>query len=451
MPETQHGSFAPADNCLFKDRLTSRPFSDGSGRRLLAIFFDLPASLEKNAQMLLLKHLARVGWSVTVLTVRTSTQKTLPQKWNDVRILEVRPRSLRWRWLEFFYRVRSRLSRRMINLLDRVIRPLNATLSFPDRFACIKRQVAGHAKRLHRQQSFDALASLYHPITSHLIAGSVASCTGIPWIALHKDYYSWPDTMLNGRADRLVNRWKRHQEVRSLGHAHLVAPVNDNISKYLSDHLDGPAIQTLAHCYDEENFPSPFPTSDRPTFVLTSVGKVDRSEEPALRDFFAALADLQSEGRIDAVGFRVRFVGYGGDIVGNLASRAGCEDVVEVVAQMPHAEAMEALHGATCLLFQQAPWASRRRLPEYFAARRPILAFPHYPGVMSERLLREYGAAQIAGDRESIKAAILKWYREFLQTGRIDVSVNEELVQSFSASKRAEELDGMLRKLVASC
>jgi GT2 family glycosyltransferase len=137
-------------------------------------------------------------------------------------------------------------------------------------------------------------------------------------------------------------------------------------------------------------------------------------------------------------------VGFGNDLVTDCARRAECEDVLEAIPQLPHADAIAEMKRATCLLFQQAPWGTRRRLAEYLASRRPILAFPHYPDVMSERWLSERGGAKIAHTKTEIKAAIVSWYNEFLATGEPSISVDDDFIRQCSASHRASELNQLL-------
>lgn len=86
-------------------------------------------------------------------------------------------------------------------------------------------------------------------------------------------------------------------------------------------------------------------------------------------------------------------------------------------------------------------------MPEYFAARKPVLAFPSYPGTMSERLLGQYGGARIADGVASLKWALKEWYDEFHRQGAVAVSIDDRFVDAFSAGARAVELDVVFRGL----
>ena len=110
---------------------------------------------------------------------------------------------------------------------------------------------------------------------------------------------------------------------------------------------------------------------------------------------------------------------------------------------------MEELERATCLYYVPHDVGSRRRLPEYLASRKPILVVPSCDGTMSQRALQEYGAAVITPDKDSIKATLTEWYRRFRDQGRLEIPVREDVVQSFSASRKAEQLHEILEEVIA--
>jgi hypothetical protein len=434
---------------------------NGASLNTLCIFLGLPRSLEKSAHMLLLKHVVASGSSATVLTLNDQPSLERVENWFGVRIVRLQPRAWRWKLLRNLHggrMLRHTDQTSTIRLLQRwsamagsrLASAATWLLSFPDRDASAVRQLTRYARQLHEQAPFDAVVSLYHPLSSHIAARKFTQQTSVPWVGLTKDYYSWPDNLLSSRSSRLVNRIKRSCEAWIMREARAFAAVNSNIADYIHKLAGQTPVTTLPHCFDDdlmmqaqgESVPSP-------VFRLVSVGLVAETERPGLNVFFEAVGGLLKRGLIDPQRFRVRFVGHGGRTVRECAARSDCVEILEQVPPVPHADAMRELVNATCLLFQQAPWGNRRRLPEYMATRRPILAFPDYPGVMSAELLREYGAARIAPNRTVLQDILLEWWQEFLVTGRLKSCVNSEAVDKHSAHRRAEELLALLEGATA--
>jgi hypothetical protein len=280
------------------------------------------------------------------------------------------------------------------------------------------------------------------------VARRIARITNTPWVAFTQDFYSWPECLKEHRQDRLANSLKRRYERRVLSDANAVIAYSDNLVNYLQDLLPQTPVRLLAHCYDDEDFPPEGKTkqADSEVFRLLSMGLVAKTEERGLTMFFEAVGELLRSQQLDPNKFRVRFLGHGGEIVRDCASRTGCLEVTEIDRPVTHDQAMSELKRATCLLYQQSFWGMRRRLPEYFGARKPILAFPSYPDAMSERLLAEYGAACVAGNKESLKSTIVSWYEQYMANRVLQLGINEAFVDSFRASRRAAELDTILRE-----
>jgi hypothetical protein len=123
--------------------------------------------------------------------------------------------------------------------------------------------------------------------------------------------------------------------------------------------------------------------------------------------------------------------------------------VVEAQGPVGHEEALQCLRRANGLLFQQAPWGNRRRLPEYLATRKPILAFPDLPETMSQQVLQQYGAATIAKDQGDLEALLGHWYRQFIDGQFVVPAIDEAVVDRFRASAQARHLDQVLRGILA--
>jgi len=440
-------------------------------RRILFVLPFLPASVEKCAHILILQRCLELGWGSTVLAcnlderTKVGEQQRMDVDWQGVRIIRTVPNGIRWRVSKMLHAMRPsavdsslrlgplKLPAGISRMVDLCLRPLSAAVGFPDQFIGLRRRMLREGIALHREQPFDVVLSFFHPFSSHLIARRLARQLGVPWVAVTQDYYSWPDELEDLGKGRLANRLKRRYERHTLSRSSAVLAVNDNLADYLRGVLPSTQVEMLAHCYDDDDFERHDPSSEcgDGIFRLVSTGLVARTEQPGLQMLFAAVGELLQEKHLSTETFRIRFVGHGGEIVRSCAERARCSAVIEICPPIPHDHAMLELKQAPCLLFQQAQWGMRRRFAEYFGARKPILAFPSYPGSMSERLLGEYGAAEVAADKDSLKRVLKSWHDRFQCDGRLALDVNEPLVRTFSASHRARELDAMLTRVLDTC
>ena len=445
-PSSEHGRTELADQAEMMNDHDSRG-------KLLAIFPRLPADPSKNSQILVLKNLADHGWQSVVLTVVGAVQGCDSIDPSAVQFVRLDPQNWRWQTAQRFLRIRKKNRRGLARrFLSNLLMPVSASLGFPDAYAATRREIVDLALALHEQSPFDAVLSLYNPLTAHLAAREVASKAGIPWVALSKDFYSWPDHLLSSGYARVINRLKRSYEPTTLRGASVLLTVSDYINDYLSEFMADVQMATLAHCFDDADFCEVEHTpSAEGIFRLVYLGAVSTREgfddDVKVEWLFEALKDMKSEG-IDLRGLRVRFIGSGGDLVSRLARQHGCSSNLEIAPWGPHADAMRELCRATCLLYIQTPFGTRRRLAEYVGSRRPILAYPDYPGTYSSQLISDYGAGRIAADKDSLKAHLCKLYRLFQANGHLDLPVNDHVVNGQSASCRAGEFAEILDRIV---
>ena len=330
--------------------------TDRNGRHILACFLTLPTSLGKSAHLLMLKHLCRLGWRVTVLTVQR--EHLLPraaekQHWHGIRILRVTPQNQRWRISRTLQVFGQKTSERELRIggktvphsiqwgLRRATRIAGTAFSFPDWYYSAFGPLVATADGLAAEDPFDLVLSLYHPIASHSLAKRIATGAETPWVALTKDYYSWPVSLLSSWPARIANSFKAWYEARLLRSSQCVLAINDNIRDYLRALLPRQRVETLAHCYDEEHFVGTIPErADNTVFTLRSVGRVAWSEAEGLHLLFSAVTELIAQREISPEHFRLSFVGHGGHIVEYVAKNYAMGNIMELTPPLPHAAAI---------------------------------------------------------------------------------------------------------------
>ena len=423
-------------------------------KRLLAIFPRLPGDPSKNAQLLVLRRLTDHGWHPTVLTLGAPSPQHTDPRWQDVEFCYLQPQRFSWK---LAYRLFGHRRNEALSLTHRVasrcLMPLSLALCFPDLYVRAKRELVATALRLHQSHPFDLALSLYNPLSAHLAAQEFHSISQVPWVAMTKDYYSWPTHFLRSYSARMANRIKRYYEPRSVRGARMLVSISDYMNQHLQEILPTTDIRTLAHCYDEDSFTD---KTHRPTddcFRLVSMGIVRTrdgfADHEKLSTLLMAVSELRQEG-VDVSRLRLRFVGQKLELVQALAARYGCDDLLELPGAVTHDEAMRELVQATCLFYIQTEFGTRRRLTECIGARRPILAYPDYPGTFSNQLLDDYGAARIAQDKQSLKNHLKQLLEQFTCQDTLELPVNNATVAQHSASQRAAEFAALLEQVATT-
>ena len=423
-------------------------------KRLLAIFPRLPGDPSKNAQLLVLRRLTEHGWHPTVLTLGEPSPHHRDPRWQDVDFRYLQPQRFMWK---LAYRLFGHRRNEALSLTHRVasrcLMPLSLALCFPDLYVRAKRELVARALRLHQSQPFDLTLSLYNPLSAHLTAQEFHSISQVPWVAMTKDYYSWPPHLLNSRAARVANRIKQYYEPRSIRGARMLISISDYMNEHLQKVLPATDIRTLTHCYDEDSFADKVHRPIDDCFRLVSMGMVRTrdgfADHEKLNTLLTAVTELRREG-VDISRLRLRFVGQKLELVRALAARHGCDDLLELPGAVTHDEAMQELVQATCLFYVQTEFGTRRRLTECIGARRPILAYPDYPGTFSNQLLDDYGAARIANDKQDLKKQLRELLEQFMSEKALKIPVNQATVAEHSADRRAAEFAALLEQVVST-
>jgi glycosyltransferase involved in cell wall biosynthesis len=202
----------------------------------------------------------------------------------------------------------------------------------------------------------------------------------------------------------------------------------------------------LPNCYDEEDFEDlqlKVQANDG-IFTALCLGKPTVYQRHDM--LFDALSKLRASGAVRKGSFYVRFVGGEGEWMRSYAEAYSCSDLVESISHVSHKEAMSFLKQATCLLLPQRSGALGRRVPEYMAARKPILTYPWDDTSASQQILEGYRGAIFARNSEEIAKTLTEWYKAFKAGESVGAPVEERVVQSFKGSNRALELQGIKQK-----
>lgn len=402
--------------------------------------------MAKSAHMLMFKYAREYGWFSTVLTLTGSESHPTRDTWEGIDIRRLKPMSKRYRLTQRLYQARKTHGYGPLRRLSsRLLLPVAGLLSCPDNCAGAVRELEAAANQLLNEKQYDVIVSLYSPLSAHIVASRLGTAHKLPWLALTKDFYSWPDEIIPTHKPVLTNRVKRRIEANTLRHASMIATISDYMTDYIRTFMPLTPVVSLPHCYDPETYANR--ESSKPhSAQLVCVGRTVEFDRKGLEILFRACRDLMNENDLSVPKLKICFIGSGHEIVWELAKQYDCAQIVELNPRVNHREAIRYMCNATCLLYIQTPFGTRRRLTEYIGSRRPILAVGDFPDTMSSELLRSYGAGRIATTKEQIKHSL----GQLLANKWSSDEVNGDLVISHSAGVRGRELTHIMDALSES-
>lgn len=446
--------------------------SDASGHRVLVVTATFPpdGAVGSLRTLRLLRHLARSGSDVEVLTISPDTYRAgtvtdpalLAQVPDGVRVTRaaaIRPVERLWAWLRRGRtgRAHDRPRRSSATVAEagppptrllsirRLQRACSALLSVPDReVSWIVPAVVrgcGSAKRTGRP---DIIYSSGPPYSAHVAAACLAAVLRRPWVADFRD----PWARAPWREDRFrfeKRAWSMLERgvVRRTDAAVFVTEANR--ADFAAHH--GEALARRFHVVpngcDAADFDGlvPRPSADR--FVLLHAGSLYGARDPS--SLFRAIAEAAAAETIDRGAFRIRLIGRigipGVDLPG-LIRQLGLEDLVEIIPHMPRRMVLQEMLDASALLIVQP--VTRVSIPgklyEYLAARRPILALAE-PDGDTAALVNRSGAGVVVppADETGIRHALA----QLLAGGVRRLDTDPSL---YDGALRASELGAILQR-----
>lgn len=439
-----------------------------AGGHWLCIAYAFPPVLRSGTQRTLgfVRHLQRLGWEATVLTVEPHGE------YLDSALLERVPRStevIRVPWQDRVARLKQWMTWRSGRSVAERSRPaeqlpqqrspmggirptLSEWLNTPDSRVGWVRPAVRMAAAALSQRRMDLIYSTSPYASAHLIALRLKRDTHLPWVADFRD--PWRDQPYRARRGALAEWRDARLETRVLNAADYIVVNTMEARAQLIDRNSRLAnkCSVIANGWDEDLASSVSPVRlgqpNETVFVHAGQFYGPRSPEP----LFRALAGLRAL-RPD-VADRIRLVFIGPHAVrqttlGALAKEAGIADRVSVLGPRGHREALSLMVGGDAVLLvggEVCPTESQvpAKLYEYMALRKPILALVTPTGP-SARILQEARADAVVCDPRDlpeIMAAI-----ERMATGVATPPDAWTGVDRFSRSRRAAELATVFTRL----
>ncbi|MFQ5590151.1 MAG: glycosyltransferase family 4 protein [Phycisphaerae bacterium] len=218
--------------------------------------------------------------------------------------------------------------------------------------------------------------------SAHLIALILSRRTGVPWVADFRD--PWRDNPFRRSGSAIAERWDALLERMVLRQAKRVVCNTPTMAERLCQRV--PFVRqkcsTILNGYDQEliDKTTPLRTARRDVFVLTHAGQFYGRRSPEV--LFAALRRALDCMSRPADSIKMLFIGskhYGGNELRTLAVEAGVGANVELLGQLSHANTLSYLAGSDALLLVGTSGVGSElqvpnKLFEYMGMRKPIIA-----------------------------------------------------------------------------
>jgi len=291
-----------------------------------------------------------------------------------------------------------------------VLRSLGGFVLLPDTYIGWYPFAIRFAKKLMRQQRFDAIFSTSPPETSHVVASSLHKSAGVPWVADFRDpwtrlYVQQPPTPLHARINRSL-------EERVCMNATVVV-TNQRYKEELQRRYPGMKPATvITNGYDHVKFDNhpESPPSDGVCRILHAGMLTDQRNGAAFLQGLRMFLDGEAKA---ADNLEVTFVGAREDENDRLVRRFGLEGIVKIHDGVSHSDSLKLMRRSDILLVIALPHQMPGKFFEYVGARKPILAVVSDGEIkhIVDRLRR--GEVAAADEPETIAAKLRLMYAKY--------------------------------------
>lgn len=384
------------------------------------------------------KYLARSGWEVHVLTVDTAYHAT-----KDETLLKELPagvtihRAKEWNPLNGFRRSKGSGSgnqgkpvtsipqgsqgslKKMKSFLVSSLKQVKNTLFIPDDQIGWLPHASRLGARIVKEHNIPVMFSTSGPNTSHLVARSIKRKTGIHWVADFRD--PWTQNMHRSQLP-WREAFEEEMERSVMAEADVITTVTHGFAEnFLHKYQrEIQQIEVIHNGFDPEDYEKIQSDEADGRFTLIYTGIFYQQRNPRL--LLQGVRELIDEGKIDASQIRLQFAGvfdYPGytdnwDCVHHLQ----LENIVDVMGNLPHKQALTAMKNADILLLigDTAPGSGvyiPGKLYEYMAISHPILALS-LEGE-STKIIKKFQLGEVVDplNKEEIKNAFLALYHQW--------------------------------------
>lgn len=287
----------------------------------------------------------------------------------------------------------------------------------------------------------DAIWATSPPAAPLAVAYHISKSFNIPWIADFRDV--WEQRYLVANERLRASLIKAEPKIISTSEA--IVTVSEPLRKILLTRNRKP-IYIIPNGFDQEVCVRRKNGTENFQMVYIGSFKPPYSEPTML---LQALDDLISKGEIDSKTVKLRFLGTDSKALAPFINEMKNPKVVFNETWVSYSKSIENQKSANVLIF--LAYSSHKgiysgKIFEYLGSRRPILCVPGDNDVV-EALLKQTQAGVVCRNVEETAAQLLRWYREWKQTGDVAYHGREEEIMKYSRKEQAGQLAKLLDKI----
>lgn len=291
-------------------------------------------------------------------------------------------------------------------------------------------------------EHFDAILSTHNLPESHITASLISKKYNIPWVADYRDL--WSQNHYNTGSKRRFAHM-RQLEIKTLDCCRCCTTVSQPLATDLALLLKKDVF-VIPNGFEIGNYPQS--STLRPKFTITYLGSLYnglRDPTPLLN----IISDLIRENVIDTEKIAIDFYG---DVLPLIDEKIRDLNLQKVVTQHGRVSKEMSIQMQTTsqilLLLTTTHTKQIGVLPgkmfEYLAAHRPILSMGYQGNCSISDVLEETGAGVHITSQEQLRAQLISWYNEWLDSGEVNYNGNDEAINCYSHRKMGEKFSQVL-------
>lgn len=422
------------------------------------------------------KYLGEFGWKVHVLTVEPAYHATL-----DPSLLAQLPaevtihRAKEWQLLpkrgaavaaapvsaqaagqqSSPPSVKTMLKKQMVQLLKKA----KPYLLIPDDQILWLPNAVKLGREIMKREKLDVIFSTSGPVTNHLVARKLAREFDCKWVADFRD--PWTQNMhTSGIAWR--ERMEERMEADVMLEADAITTVTATFAQnFRSKHQERiKRLELIYNGFDQADFEGLAPSHTAPgKFHAVYAGILYQKRNPRL--LLHAIRELIDAGEVDPDDLLLSFAGVfdypGYSENRDCVEQLGLGEIVRVMGNLPHKDALGLMKGADALLLigdvsADAGAYIPGKLYEYMGIGKPILAL-NKAGEATE-IIEKFRLGQVADpeDKDAVKQAYAQLYREWKAQGSSSAAERgadfAERVKPYERREQARQLAALMEDLL---
>jgi hypothetical protein len=331
------------------------------------------------------------------------------------------------------------------SLIDHLLSIPIEIITYPDRQRLWYHDALLAGEKIIRNERIDAILSTSPPVTSHLVAKTLAEKYHIPWVADFRDLWSQNHYL---SYSFIRNYFERKLEVKTIRTASAVTTVSQPLADKLALLHRNKKIFSITNGFDPELINTDNTAVDQ-SFNIVYTGVLYKGKRDPT-PLFVVMNDLSDKGCIKREDIKIDFFGSPEDWIQEDSAKYHLQEYVTQHGLVTHETAIAEQRKAQLLLLltwdnPEEKGVYTGKLFEYLAARRPILSFGHTSGegVIKELLVQTHAGVH-AGNMEELTGAILGAYHEYKESGIVTYRGIDAEVMKFSHQEMAKNFADVL-------